>query len=341
MRYPKPLAEGGTIGFVAPAFGCTIQPYKGAFENAQKTFQQMGYRMQLGENCYADCGIGISNTPEACGRELSDMYCDKNNDVLISCGGGELMCEILDYVDFVRLGKADPKWFIGYSDNTNFTFLQNTICDTAAIYGPCAGAFGMEPWHPSIKDAFDILTGKKTFVHGYDLWEKESLKSEENPLEPYHTTEQTKLHCFNYQDGMKFHGRLLGGCLDCLSNLVGTKYDKVAHFNQKYGQEGIIWFIESCDLNVLSMRRAMWQLEHAGWFEKTSGFIIGRPYLFDQPIMGLDQYEAIYEVIKKYNVPVIMDADIGHLPPAMPIISGSLADVSAKNNRITIEADYR
>ena len=32
MRYPKALKEGGTIGFIAPSFACTIEPYKTRFE---------------------------------------------------------------------------------------------------------------------------------------------------------------------------------------------------------------------------------------------------------------------------------------------------------------------
>ena len=46
------------------------------------------------------------------------------------------MCEILEYVDWNKIKSAEPKWFMGYSDNTNFTFLLNTIADTARIYGP-------------------------------------------------------------------------------------------------------------------------------------------------------------------------------------------------------------
>ena len=71
------------------------------------------------------------------------------------------MCEILDYIDFQALEAARPKWYMGYSDNTNFTFLLTTLLDTASIYGPCAAAFGMKPWHPSIEDAMLALTGKK------------------------------------------------------------------------------------------------------------------------------------------------------------------------------------
>ncbi len=44
----------------------------------------------------------------------------------------------------------------------------------------------MEPWHPAVQDALDLLCGKITRVHNYDLWEKESVKDEEHPLAPYH-----------------------------------------------------------------------------------------------------------------------------------------------------------
>mgnify|MGYP003196560136 CR=1 FL=1 len=36
MKYGKFLPENGTIGFVAPSFGCNIEPYKSAFEYAGK-----------------------------------------------------------------------------------------------------------------------------------------------------------------------------------------------------------------------------------------------------------------------------------------------------------------
>ena len=65
---------------------------------------------------------------------------------------------------------------MGYSDNTNFTFLLTTMCDTASIYGPNAPAFGQEPWHESLQDALDVLHGKNLVQHGYEKWEKESLK---------------------------------------------------------------------------------------------------------------------------------------------------------------------
>lgn len=350
MRYPVPLGQNGTIGFVAPSFGCGVEPYRTMFDHGLQTFQAKGHSLDLGPNCYEEKGIGISNTPNACGEELTEWYCRKENQALISCGGGELMCEILDYVDFERIRAAAPKWYMGFSDNTNFTFLLPTLCDTASIYGPCAGSFGMEPWHASIQDAYDLLTGKKERIEGYPDWEMSGLDmgmafKEENPLAPYRLTEKKILKSFlgarpaEQDEEIFFQGRLLGGCMDCLVNLIGTGYDQVGDFLKKYEKDGFIWFLESCDLTVMAMRRAIWQMKHEGWFEHVKGFLIGRPLHFGEEAMGLDHYRAVWEPLAEYQVPVIMDMDLGHLPPAMPIMCGAVGKVCVQGNDLSV--DYR
>ena len=375
MRYGQFLPVEGTIGFVAPSFGCNIEPYYSSFKNALAVWEKEGYRLKCGPNAFEGSGLGISNSPEKCAEEFNDWYASGETDVLISCGGGELMCEILDHVDFEAIRQGKPKWFMGYSDNTNLVFLLTTLCDTAAIYGPCAPAFGMEPRHPALLDAMKLLRGETRSSHGYELWEKESLKTEDNPLQPYHVTEPSTMRCWlperrdaadpaytqaetgdmqsdtasrsargedqDSPEEIHMEGRLLGGCLDSLINLCGTRFDQVAAFNEKYKEDGVIWFLESCDLTVFGIRRGFWQLAHAGWFDNAKGFIIGRPYCYGQEIMGLDQYRAVTDMLKGYGVPVVMDADIGHLPPMMPLVSGSLAKVTVKGNEIQVEMEYR
>lgn len=349
MRYPAFLKKNGTIGFVAPAFGCNIEPYKSAFMNAGRKWEAEGFSLDIGPNCLKGCGIGISNTPKACGRELTDYYVKRDNDCLISCGGGELMCEILEYVDFEAIRRAQPKWFMGYSDNTNMTFLLTTLCDTASVYGPGAPAFGMEPQHPALMDAMALLMGTKSEFVSYGKWEKESLKDARHPLLPYHCTEELALKIFLPEgkgrcgEGTQavMEGRLIGGCMDCLVNLLGTNFDRVKEFNEKYREDGFIWFLESCDLNVFGIRRAMWQMKQAGWFQYVKGFLIGRPLCHGQEMMGLDQYSAILKVAAEYQVPVIMDADLGHLPPMMPLITGSLARVEAEDNRLKVSMQLK
>lgn len=336
MRYPEFLQKNGTIGFVAPSFGCATEPYYTAFMHAMDRFHEMGYKTQCGPNCFVEKGIGISNDPKLCGMELNESYCGTNNDVIISCGGGELMCEVLPYIDFMRIKEAKPKWYMGFSDNTNFTFLSTTLCDTAAIYGPCASAFGMEPWHPAVEDAFSLLCGKLDRVHNYDLWERDSNKNEETPLAPYHVTEPVYIRKFP-DEPVTLKGRLIGGCMDCLVNLLGTEFDHVREFTKRYADDGFLWFLESCDLSVMAIRRAIWQMKHAGWFSHVKGFLIGRPLCFGEEAFGIDQYRAVTDLLAEYHVPVIMDLDIGHLSPMMPVISGALAEVHAAENKFEMQ----
>jgi muramoyltetrapeptide carboxypeptidase LdcA involved in peptidoglycan recycling len=137
-------------------------------------------------------------------------------------------------------------------------------------------------------------------------------------------------------------GRLLGGCLDCLDILVGTRFDKVEEFCEKYREDGILWFMESCDLNPMGIRRALWQLKEAGWFRYVKGFLIGRPLCFGEEMMGLDAYHAVFDILQEYHVPIIMDVDLGHLPPSMPIMCGAVGVVEVEDigERLEISITY-
>ena len=346
MRFPEHLQPGGTIGFLAPSFGCATEPYKTAFLQARENFKSKGYRLLDGPNCYAAQGIGISNTPEKCGAEVLEMFASAA-DVLISCGGGELMCEILPYVDFDRLAQQEPKWFMGYSDNTNLTYLLATLADTASVYGPCAASFGMQPLHASLDDAFRVLSSPAPHtVRSYGMWEKESKKDEEHPLEPYYLTEELSIRRFvgkrelAPEEKIQFSGRLLGGCMDTLVTLLGTRFDRTADFVKTYREDGILWFLEACDLNVFSIRRAMWQMEEAGWFRYVKGFLFGRPGN-GEPFMGLDACQAVMEIAGRKGVPVLLDVDLGHRPPMMPLVTGSLATVESVGNSLSVHMEYR
>ena len=335
MRYPKFLKKGGSIGFIAPSFGANTEPYASLFNNAREKFENMGFTTVCGPNVFAGEGIGKSNTPKKCASEINDMYSREDSDILLSVGGGETMCEDLSFVDFDAIRSAEPKWFMGYSDNTNLTFTLATLCDVASIYAPCAGSFGMEEWHPALQDAFDLLCGERTEFFGYGKFELESQRTEENPLVPYNLTEHAERTVYvgnKKTDTVRMSGRLLGGCMDTLSILCGTRFDAVSDFNARYGNDGVIWFLESCDLNPMDVRRVMWQLDAAGWFKNVSGFIIGRPMTYGMEIMGMDHKNAVLGIAEKYDVPILFDADLGHLPPAMPLVCGAKADVVVEND---------
>lgn len=333
------LRDGGTIGFVAPSFGCATEPYQTAFNNALRRLRERGFQTVLGPNCYRGDGIGISAPPAECAQELADMFCRDDIDALMACGGGEMMCETLGKTDWERIRAAKPKLLMGYSDITNFIFPYVTMCGGYGIYGPCASAFGMEPWHSSIEDALALMQGKIDTVRSYPAWEgiDDGKKDEEHPLAPYNCVQTAGIHKYiqgstcveRTSETVCFAGRLLGGCLDCLQVMCGTPYQDAIGYAESHKEEGIVWVLEACDLNVFGIRRALWQLREAGWFAHVKGFLIGRPLCYGQEMMGLDHYHAVLDILGELGVPIVMDADIGHLPPHMPLLMGSYASVTA------------
>lgn len=342
MRIPESLRPGDTIGIAAPSFGATTEPYATRLKSAIRKFEERGYHVRTAPSVYRDDGLGISTDPASAAKDVMDLYADPEIRVLISCGGGELMNETISCIDFAYLKSLPPKWFMGYSDNTNLLVPLALICDVPGIYGPCATGFGKE-WEVPETQAFGLLEGTLREVHGYDLFElPDDETRSENPLAPYHLTEPKVLTTYVHRkqespsrEEIRFHGILMGGCLDVLENLSGTKYAPIQDFLLNAGP--VVWTLEACDLNPMTIRRTLWHLKTQGWFDTAAGFLIGRPLAsFRQEIMGVDAYNAVTGVLGELDVPIVMDADFGHVAPMMPLIIGSPAAVHVKGNDLSI-----
>ncbi|SEL45868.1 Muramoyltetrapeptide carboxypeptidase LdcA (peptidoglycan recycling) [Butyrivibrio sp. ob235] len=353
IKRPDYIKPGDTIGITAPSFGPSSEPYHSMYFFAKKNLENKGYKIVEGDTLFKNDGIGINTDPKVAAAELVDFYKRDDIDAIISAGGGELMNETITNVDFEALAGAKPKWYIGYSDNTNFIFPLVTISGVQGIYGPCISGFSKK-WELPEEDAMALLEGTKTEFSGYEKFVDPA--KEENPLPrdldpseyskidfdiPYEYNSEKVLTSFLCKNGkaekagtdteIKMSGILLGGCVDVLANMVGTRFDKVKEFNRDH--KNVIWVLEACDLTPMSYRRAIWNMREAGWFDSAAGFVIGRPLTaFGQEMMGADQYNAVTDVVSCLNIPIIMDADIGHIDPMLPVVMGAEALVCAKGN---------
>ena len=74
MKFPKFFTGRRHDRLCRPFLWLCNLPYQETFEHAQKRFTELGYRLDLGPNCYESSGVGISNTPEKCAQELMDYY---------------------------------------------------------------------------------------------------------------------------------------------------------------------------------------------------------------------------------------------------------------------------
>jgi muramoyltetrapeptide carboxypeptidase LdcA involved in peptidoglycan recycling len=52
--------------------------------------------------------------------------------------------------------------------------------------------------------------------------------------------------------------------------------------------------------------------------------------------MGADKYNAITAILDDLGVDIIMDAEIGHIDPMLPVVMGAKAKVTAKGNELKL-----
>lgn len=343
MRYPKPLDTAtmrNRILLVATSRGIQEGMYRTILDEGVSKLEDAGYSVEVDDLVYGNDRPVLAAAPKKIGKHFTERWSVKDSDLVLSVAGGELMCEAMDHVDFEKLSYLVPKWFMGFSDNTNLAFLLPTICDVAAVYGPCACDFAMEPWHQVLKAALRAVStpkGGAYVVSGYQLHQAEKIRSEENPFADYNATVPNVLTYVNAdkESGCTFTGRTIGGCLDILTLYPGTAYDRMASFNKRYADDGVIWMLEACDMNVFDVRRALWQLDQAGWFDTATGFVFGRlPQ--ENEVEGFTYHDAIEGALGYKKLPIIIDCDLGHVPPSIPFIEGAWTTVSAKGDRIKL-----
>lgn len=334
MKYPPFLKPNGTIGLFAPSFGANIDPYKIRLEKAIEKLKLRGYQIHIEGDIFGYYN-GASATSQARARAFMNLYMNPKVDFIWSVGGGEWLMDILSEIDFELLKSYPPKYVMGYSDNTHLTLLMNTLLDTASIYGQHVTEFGMTNWEPALQEAFEVLTGKRDQQVSYPLHESKDA-NQTDPLGGYILTEKTNWVNLHDEAEIRLSGRFIGGCLDVFMAHLGTPFDRVDAFIEQYKTEGIVWFIEACDLNLFALKRALWQLKQAGWFKHAKGIIFGR-HLNASPVIDLNQYDVTKDVLGDLNIPIIMDADFGHIAPTFTLVSGAYVEIQSKAGKGSIQ----
>ena len=74
---------------------------------------------------------------------------------------------------------------------------------------------------------------------------------------------------------------------------------------------------------------ALFQMKQAGWFEYVKGIVVGR-------VLYKEEFCITYqETLKRAfgDLPIIFNADIGHVSPKMTIINGSIAKIECKDGK--------
>ena len=335
MNYPENLKIGDTIGICAPSAGIVKPEKLEKLDLAIKALENMGYKVIETESVRKDEN-GRSASAETRAKEFMELLENDEVKLIIFATGGDFLCEMLDYLDFDKIRTLKPKWMQGYSDITGISYLFNTILDIPSVYGQTIKDYAMKPLHRSLIDSLEIEKGNEIIQESFDMYEKEWNPNEVNPEVGYNLTEKVEWKNIIGQEEVSFEGRSIGGCLDCIKSYIGTKYDKVLEYLERHKEDGIIWFLEVFEMNTAELQRTLWQMKSCGYFKYCRGIIFGRP-LFVREEYETSFNEAVKVALKDLEIPVICDADIGHVSPQLAIVNGAILKITSKSGKGIVE----
>ena len=301
--FPASLKKGDKIAVISPAGSVNeIQLEKGL-----ELIKSKGYEAVLGPNLYTEFSRGYSYAGTETER-ISDMNWALNDSEIAAVWtsrGGYGCQHLLPHIKLNGFRK-NPKWYIGYSDNTA---IQSYLLKKgyASLHAQTIKTSGFGVSDESYALTFDILEGK---------------------LPSYSVSDNR----FNRRGSVS--GQLVGGNLALIYALLATPYS--------FDFKDRILFIEDIGEKFYALDRMLMSLELAGVFKKIKGLIVGGMTLMEDENDNKDYeksfddfaYSIISERISGYDFPVLFGFPNGHIFENWPLIIGADVKVEVGDSSI-------
>ena len=254
MKYPKFLDNNDLIGVTAMSAG--VGRYNDSFDLSIKSLNNNGFLVTETESVRVD--NFVSNTGKIRAKELDELVCNRDVGMIMCACGGDFALEMLPFVNGENI-LNNPKWIMGASDPTSLLYYVTTKLDIATMYGFNAGSFDIKKLHESNKICFEYLKGNLVKQYSYELYESNRSS---RTVDCYNL--DTPVVYENINGSMNVTGRIIGGCIDVLKDLIGTKYDGTLEFIERYKSDGIIWYFDNFALSSDNFYRTLIQMREAG-----------------------------------------------------------------------------
>lgn len=321
MIFPKYLNDGDLIGITACS--CGVLDKLSKYEISIKNFKEYT-NLNLYETSNVRTGGVVSSDRYTRKRELESLYLNKDINAICIASGGDFLCDMLNVIDYDTI-KNNVKWLCGSSDPTSLLYTVTTNLDIATIYSPCnMSGFSEKTLHDSYVNYFRILKGSLVKQCKFDKYEGESFSD----------VLDTDNEWININGDVDETGVLIGGCIDCLKDIIGTKFDKTKEFVERYKNQGVIWYFDLFSMTSESLYNTLIQFRNAGWFEHSKAILIGKVCI---PGSFVDMsYEELIEKALP-DIKVVYKFDIGHVKPSFTMINGANVRVVSNENEGYLE----
>lgn len=329
--FPDALNVGSRIAITAPSSGVE-PPLHARLDLNIAHLRAQGFVVEEGR-CLRNEHASASAAADVRAAELMHFLLRDDIDAVFPPWGGELAIELLDRLDWVALQSAKPKWLIGYSDTSTLMLPITLRLGWATAHGPCLMDLAPAQNDALTRSALAVLgtpTGASVMQCQSEKWQLKWTDFRKEPSIAHALTEPTHWRCLNRPADavVSFSGRLIGGCIDTLMHLASTPFGDVATFVESSSTDGVILYLENSGLSPTDMVRTLHRLRWAGWLSGLSGVLIGRSLAPDTTgATELRYEEALQRELATLACPVLINVDIGHLPPQFMLINGSVAQM--------------
>lgn len=287
--YPKPLVEGDTIAICSPA-----GPVKAAnVEGAVHVLEEQGWRVRVMPHTLGRSGQ-YSGTHDERFADLRDALLDDDVKAIICSRGGYGVVHLLDRLDKLPL-RDNAKWVAGFSDISALHALM-TRHGINSLHASMTSHIAKGADDVDNDALFKILRGERpnfTFANG------------------------------KYDRPGTAEGRIVGGNLAVLADLVGTRFDVL--------QPDTILFVEDVSEPIYKIERMLYQLRLSGVLPRLKGLIVGRFTEYTPDASYHTMEDMIANMVAPYDYPVAFSAPIGHVSHNIPVI---------ENARVTLKVTH-
>lgn len=283
-----------TIGLIALSNGLSIQQ-KQTLDQLEQTLEEMGLSTVRPPSLFAKESVYHASDKERA-KMLMDFY--KNPDIraIFDVSGGDLANGVLSYLDYEWMSQH-PKPFFGYSD---LSVVLN------ALYTKT----GQSSYLYQIRH----LVG--TFADAQQGQFKASLFEQEHTLFTFP---------FDWIQGHKMEGVVIGGNIRCFLKLAGTAYWP--------SFKGKILLLEAYSGDVAKMATYLNQYKQLGVFEEIDGLILGHFTEMQKKSFQPDIVTLVRQIVENPSLPIIKTDAIGHGADAKCMVIGGQYNFKEKEMR--------